>query len=222
MPYKLSPHTLNLFVECPRCFYQDVKEKNPRPKGHFPSLPSGMDLVIKRHFDEYRGTNHLPPELRNLQDLEDTVLFDNKKLISEWRNQWKGLVWKDGGSILHGALDDVLIKDDKLIVMDYKTRGFPLKEKPTYYQLQLDIYDFLLQQNGHQTADYAFLLFYYPVRISGDRITGDGTVLFHTELVKMNVDAKNAQKTFIDAIALLEGAKPEKNEKCEFCQLTPT
>ncbi|MBI4016482.1 MAG: PD-(D/E)XK nuclease family protein [Candidatus Aenigmarchaeota archaeon] len=218
MQYKLSPHSLNQYNECHRCFYQNVKEKKARPKGHFPSLPSGMDLVIKKHFDEYRGTNQLPPELRNLHDLEGTVLFDNKKLLSEWRNQWKGLFWKDAkGNILHGALDDVLIKDDNLIVMDYKTRGFPLKEKPTYYQLQLDVYDFLLQKNNHPAADYAFLLFYYPVRLMK---TENVLFKFNTELVKMNVDAGNAQKTFADAVTILEGAKPKKNEKCEFCQFS--
>ena len=34
---------------------------SPRPRGIFPSLPSGMDRVIKTYFDHYRGS--LPPEL---------------------------------------------------------------------------------------------------------------------------------------------------------------
>src|SRR3989338_6521345 len=144
MPYKVSPHSLNLFVECPRCFYQQVRENKPRPHGPFPSLPSGMDIVIKRHFDLYRGTDMLPPELEG-KGLEGVTLFEDKKLLSRWRNNRGGLVWTDSqGNMLQGAVDDVLKKDGKLIVLDYKTRGFPLKDRPTYYQLQLDVYNFML------------------------------------------------------------------------------
>jgi hypothetical protein len=32
-----------------------------RPRGIFPSLPGGMDIVIKKYFNKYRGS--LPPEL---------------------------------------------------------------------------------------------------------------------------------------------------------------
>lgn len=215
MPYKLSPHSLNLFSECQRCFYNDIKEGKRRPSGPFPSLPSGMDSIIKKHFDEYRKTNRLPPELCGLQDinLKGVTLFADEKLVDEWRHQRHGLVWKDEkGNTLHGALDEVLERDDKLIVLDYKTRGFPLREVPTYYTLQLETYNLLLRKNGHQTEDYAFLLFYYP-----EVMEANGVVIFNTQLVKIKTNADNARKTFTAALTLLNGTKPEKNEKCGFC-----
>ena len=53
---RLSPSTLNLFLECPRCFWLHINKRIQRPRGIFPSLPGGMDLVIKDYFDcEYRG-----------------------------------------------------------------------------------------------------------------------------------------------------------------------
>ena len=43
-----------------------------------------------------------------------------------------------------------------------------------------------------------------------------GEVLFDTELVKMKVDVKNAEKIFKKAIKLLNGECPEKS--CEWCE----
>ena len=64
-------------------------------------------------------------------------------------------------------------KNEKLIVLDYKTRGFPLKEDTAaHYQLQLDVYNFLLRKNDHDTEDYAYLLFYVP-----REVTATGEVL---------------------------------------------
>lgn len=189
-----------------------MKEKKFRPSGPFPSLPSGMDAVIKKHFDEYRGTDRLPPELEDKALDAGIALFEDAQLISQWRNQRSGLVWTDSqGNTLRGAVDDALKKDGKLIVLDYKTRGYPLKNKPAYYQLQLDAYNFLLRKKGFNTENYALLLFYYPESMK------ETSVVFKTKLVTMDVNVENAQKTFAGAITLLEGTKPEKNKKCGFC-----
>ena len=61
----LSPSALNLFLECPRCFWLDRNKRISRPRGIFPSLPGGMDTVIKSYFDTYRLKNELPPEIKD-------------------------------------------------------------------------------------------------------------------------------------------------------------
>lgn len=53
MIYKFSPSKLNLVKDCPRCFWLEYNKKFRRPRGIFPSLPSGMDQILKHHFDEY-------------------------------------------------------------------------------------------------------------------------------------------------------------------------
>src|SRR4030065_1387905 len=61
----LSNSTLNLFLECPRCFWLQKNKKISRPRGIFPTLPSGMDSVIKQYFNRYRKTGTLPPLIAN-------------------------------------------------------------------------------------------------------------------------------------------------------------
>lgn len=217
--FKLSPSTLNLMEECPRCFWLSHHGKT-RPAGIFPSLPSGMDKILKIHFDKFMEKGKMPPELKT-KECEDCKLFDDKKLLDEWRNSRRGLWIEDkDGNILHGGIDNLLVRKEKLIVLDYKTRGFPLKDDTAeHYRLQLDVYNFLLRKLGYETEDFSFLLFYVP-----KEVMDDGKVVFNTQLVRMKVDVDNAEKLWKKALKLLNGPCPkihteETGEKCPWCEL---
>jgi len=213
MPYKLSPSSLHLFNECKRCFYLRFRKGIRRPDTPFPSLPSGMDKILKKYFDTFRDKGILPPELGELKG--KVKLFANAGLLEVWRNNFKGIQWEDkNGNILRGAVDNILQRGKKLIVLDYKTRGFPLKaDTAAYSQDQLNIYSFLLRKNGYETEDYAYLLFYHPLKVNSS-----GNVIFSTDLVKMNVSVKDAEKLFKKALITLKGHKPKADEECGFCE----
>ncbi|MEM3408160.1 MAG: hypothetical protein QXT40_01430 [Candidatus Micrarchaeia archaeon] len=95
MPFELSASSLGLFLECPRCFWLEKHKVWKRPKAGFPTLPSGMDRILKEHFDRFRDRGELPPELRNRECMRDCSLFRNISLLKEWRNVRKGISWKD-------------------------------------------------------------------------------------------------------------------------------
>lgn len=213
MTYKLSPSSLSLLKECPRCFWLHFNKKINRPTGAFPSLPSGMDGILKKHFDFFMEKGELPPELQQLKG--DVTLFNDAELLKIWRSNFKGIQWTDkNGNLFRGAVDNLLKKGSKLIVLDYKTRGFPLKEDTAaHYQDQMDIYNFLLRKNDYETEDYAYLLFYHP-----NKVNEKGDVLFHTDLVKMKTDVHNAEKIFKKAVDVLEGEMPKASEECGFCE----
>ena len=206
---------MNLIEDCPRCFWLQIVKKISRPSGAFPSLPSGVDKMLKEHFDRFREKNELPPEIKE-SDCKDCKLFDNKEKLKVWRNNFKGLEYYDEENdvLLHGAVDNLLSKEGKLIVLDYKTRGFALKEDTAHhYQDQLDIYNFLLRKNGYETENYAYLLFYMP-----EKVLESGEFIFKTELVKMKVDVEHAEFLFKRAIKIIQGEIPGPSEKCEYCK----
>jgi hypothetical protein len=211
--YKLSPSALNLYKECPRCFWLDKHKVWQRPKGIFPSLPGGMDRILKKHFDKFRDEGKVPPEIARESDCKNMKLFDDAELLKVWQSNFKGVRWEDKeGNILHGAVDNILVKGKKLIVLDYKTRGAAVKEDTAeHYRLQQNIYNYLLRKMGYETEDYFFLLFYHPTDV-----TDSGDVVFTTELVKMKVDIKMAEKTWRDALKVLAGECPKKC--CEWCE----
>ena len=109
MPYKLSPSSLSLMQECPRCFWLDKHGVWKRPASIFPSLPSGMDGILKVHFDKFRDKGILPPELCDNGECKNMKLFNDREKLQTWRNNFKGISWIDKeGNILHGAVDNIL------------------------------------------------------------------------------------------------------------------
>jgi len=207
---KLSPSKLNLFLECPLCFWLESKGVH-RPSGPFPSLPSGMDLAIKKYFDNYREKEQLPPELKGKVQGK---LFDNMNLLKVWRNNRKGLSWTDeSGDVLFGAIDDCLIHNGNYIIVDFKTRGFELKEDSAgFFQNQLDCYALLLEKNGLKHPGFAYLIYYIPKEVKEN-----GEVKFDVQVKKMKVDSSRALNTFRAAVNLLKEKKPEKHSECDFC-----
>ncbi|HLD06647.1 MAG TPA: PD-(D/E)XK nuclease family protein [Candidatus Nanoarchaeia archaeon] len=213
MPYTLSPSSLSLLKDCPRCFWLQFNKDIRRPDSIFPSLPSGMDRILKEHFDRFMRKGELPPELQALDG--EVKLFDDEALLKGWRDNRKGIRWQDdAGNLFRGAVDNILQKGEKLIVLDYKTRGYPVKEDtPDYYRDQLDIYNLLLRKNGCRTEDYAYLIFYHPKGVHQN-----GNVDFHAELVKMQVSIANAERIFREALSVLEGPLPQQSAACGFCR----
>src|SRR5262245_14027411 len=110
---KLSPSTLNLFVDCPRCFWLALRKKIRRPSGPFPSLPVGMDSVIKKYFDTFRGQDGLPVILKNA--------FRGKLALA----MPKTLYYEDpSGYTLYGRPDEYVELPGELIAaLDHKTRA---------------------------------------------------------------------------------------------------
>ncbi|HRZ85460.1 MAG TPA: PD-(D/E)XK nuclease family protein [Candidatus Paceibacterota bacterium] len=217
MQFKLSTSSISLMEDCPRCFWLDKHNVWKRPTGIFPSLPNGMDRILKKHFDNFRDKGKLPPELCATSHCSEMRLFgineEEKELLRIWRDNRSGIEYEDDeGNRLMGAVDNVLVKDDKLIVLDYKTRGYPCKEDThEHYQKQLDIYNFLLEKNGFNIEDYGFLLFYVP-----KEVLETGEVIFDTELIKMKINTEEAEKIFNRALKILNGKCP--SEVCEWCK----
>jgi hypothetical protein len=211
--YKLSPSTLNLFIECPRCFWLHINKGVKRPKGIFPSLPGGMDTVIKKYFDKYRVRGLLPPEI---DDRVSGKLFDDIKILEKWRD-WRStdLCYEDEtlNASLSGALDDCIVDNGYYIPLDYKTRGYELKDDPrTYYQNQLDCYCLMLESRGYKTKGISYLIYYYP-----KEVREKGIVEFIVEPIKIETNVKTAREIFEKAITVLNKALPNSSSECEYC-----
>ncbi len=215
MSIALSPSSLNVFLDCPRCFWQDKNEKRGRPRGIFPSLPSGIDRVLKVYFDGYRTRNVLPPDLVGKVR---GILVSDRELLKKWRH-WRisdlRYTCPTTGALLRGAIDDCLIDGQTYVILDYKTKGGPLKEADilgTWYENQMDCYTLMLQASGRQIGDVAYLVYYYPVAACDN-----GMFQFTVEPVAVTVDPDRARATVRTAAECLAGPKPAASRECEYC-----
>jgi hypothetical protein len=205
-PIQLSPNSLNLYYECRLCFWLDKRMGIKRPPPYPYALNTAVDLLLKEEFDRYRKKRELHPLLvaYNIP----AKLFPNQKLLDEWRNNFKGIRYYDAelDATLFGAVDDVLeFSDGKLAPMDYKSTGSKVANVYDRFQLQMDIYTFLLEKNGYKTVRKGCLAFYVVDKENGfaDRLP------FKKEIHMIDTDPSYVQKLFAEAVTLLRKEAPK-------------
>lgn len=208
----LSPSTINLYLKCRRCFWLKKNKNMNLPEPPTSTLPRGMDLIIKNYFDLCRQKKTLPEELKT--KVRGRLLTD-QKLLNKWRNWQTGLSFFDEKlkAKLFGALDECLVDKDFYIPVDYKTRGFALKDNTVnYYAMQLSLYCLLLDRNGYKTSSLSYLIFYIP-----NNIKESGTVNFSTEVMSIKTDINKAYQIFKESVECLRGPLPPFTQDCEYC-----
>lgn len=185
-----------------------------RPEGPFPSLPGAMDGFIKKYFDKYRRLGKMPPEI---EGKVPGKLMPDQQLLDDWRSIYRGsspkYFDKKLNAQLFGALDECFIDGDYYIPVDYKTRGYDLKEDSlSYYQTQLDCYTFLLETEGYQHLSFGYLIYYIPTKVQEN-----GLVQFKVEPHKLETNPRRGYKVFQQAVKCLRGSQPISHSACQFC-----
>ena len=164
-PFKISRSKIDLFTECPRCFYLDQRYGIKRPD--FPpfSLNNAVDALFKKEFDIHRAKGTAHPLMKEYGI--DAVPFKHKEMDA-WRDAMKRgvqFVHKGTNLLVRGGVDDVWQgSDGKLIVVDYKaTSG---KEEITLddawkdaYKRQVEVYQWLFKMNGFEVSDTAYFVY---------------------------------------------------------------
>jgi hypothetical protein len=211
---KLSPNSLDLFLECQACFWLDKKQGIKRPPVYPYSLNLELDALLKEEFDTYRKQGQQPPILENSKLKAN--LFSNQKLLNQWRNKSVGLRYFDEKlqATLFGVVDDILELDDgRLAPLDYKSTGIKVTKIYDRFQLQLDIYSSLLEKNGFKTNKKAYLAFYIIDKRKGflDKIP------FRKEILEIKTNSSEVYDIFKDAVEILKNdVIPKHSVDCQF------
>lgn len=204
-PIQLSPNSLNLFLECPHCFWLDKKKGIRRPQPYPYALNAAVDVLLKEEFDTYRAKKEPHPLL--LANNINARLFPNQSLLNQWRSNFDGIRYYDEevGATIFGAVDDVLeFEDGKLAPLDYKSTGSKVANIYDRFQLQMDTYTFLLEKNGFSTPRKGYLAFYIV-----DKKNGFGDRLpFRKELHEIDTDPSDVYQIFKDAVSVLNRVTP--------------
>src|SRR3989338_1084091 len=103
---------IDLFIDCPQCFYLDRKLGVSRPSGPPFTLNSAVDHLLKKEFDIHRAKNKAHPLMSEYKI--KAVPFSHKNL-NDWRNNFKGIQYlhPESNFLIFGAVDDVWINDSK-------------------------------------------------------------------------------------------------------------
>lgn len=220
--WKLSRSKIDLFIECPRCFYLDNSMGTKRPP--FPpfNLNIAVDELLKREFDGYRSEK-TPHPLMTKYNIA-AVPFAHEKLDT-WRDNFTGITTVHAGTglTISGALDDIWMHTDgSLVVVDYKATAkdesiTELSNSPwrDQYARQLSVYRWLLEQNGFRVDSTGYLV--YANAFKTEAGFADALV-FETNLVTVETTTDWIDKTLHAIYDTLESkAIPPVGEFCDFC-----
>jgi len=212
----LSPNSLNLYLECPRCFWLEKKQGIKRPEPYPYDLNTAVDLLLKKEFDEYRKKGGRHPLLAACGI--KAKLFSNQKLLNQWRDNLKGLRYydKDLEATIFGAVDDILeFPDGKLAPLDYKSIGGDKAGIYDRFQLQMDIYSYLLEKNGFATVGKGYLAFYI---VNKGNSLGNKSPL-RKEIQEIQTDLSDLPELIKEAVAILKRPiPPAHSRECQYGQ----
>ncbi len=220
--WRLSRSKIELFNECPRCFYLDNKLGTARPRGPAFTLNIAVDALLKKEFDVHRadGTKHPLSEKYGI----DAVPFKHKHM-NTWRENFEGIEYKDSatGFTISGAVDDIWEgTDGKLIVVDYKATSkdgtiVTLDDSSwkDSYARQMGVYQWLLRKNGFDVSPMGYFVY---ANAKSDKKAFDAQLEFEITVVPCEGDTD-----WIDDIlpkiktALDSNDIPPIGSSCEFC-----
>ena len=220
--WKLSRSRIDLFLECPRCFYIDNKFGVKRVPGFPFTLNSAVDFLLKQEFDISRVKGQKHP-LQAKYGIE--AIPYKTELMDEWRDSLRGglkYLHDKTNFLITGGIDDVWVNPQgELIVVDYKATSN--KEDVTElnkpyqegYKKQMEVYQWLLRQNGYKVSSTGYFVY---CNGKTDREAFDGKLDFDVTLIVYVGDDSWIEKTLIDIKKCLDSdIIPESGKSCDHC-----
>lgn len=232
-PFKISRSKIELFCQCPRCFYLDRKLGVSQPAGAPFTLNNAVDALLKKEFDEYRERGETHPFLK--ENNIEAVPFAHSE-IESWRNIREGIQHLDTSNnfLIYGAIDDVWQgPSGELMIVDYKAKSTsneisiePKRKKNgdivktdrylLSYRRQLELYQWLFQKNGFQVSNTSYFVF---ANAQKDKPAFNDTLSFEKVLIAYEGDTSWIEPTIEKIAQCLQGESlPEPGEGCDFCQ----
>jgi len=220
VPYKLSRTRLDLFLNCPRCFYLDRKFGVDRPAGFPFSLNSAVDKLLKKEFDILREKGLTHPLMTKFGI--DAIPAKHEKL-DEWRDPFRGITYlhKPTNFLITGGIDDLWIdKNGTYFIVDYKATS---KEEEVNldadwqigYKRQMEIYQWLFRKNNFKVSDIGYFV-YCNGNTDVDKF--DAKLEFDIKIIPYKGSDSWVEKAVNDAFLCLKSPSiPQALPDCDFC-----
>ena len=222
-PFRISRSKIELFTECPRCFWLETVKGIKRPDTAPFLINSAVDQLLKTEFDTYRkkGEQH-PWQIEFKVDAKPYA----HDMLDEWRENFVGMQFehKPTNLLIFGAVDDLWVNpQEELIVVDYKataktkeiTELGPAGGWHDVYRRQMEVYQWILRQLGFTVSDTGY--FVYANGIA----TNDGffnKVEFRTNVFPYKGDTNWVEERITQLKATLEQIDmPDVGMRCTYC-----
>jgi len=165
------------------------------------SIPIKMDSIIKHYFNKYREQGELPPIIKG--QITGKLAVDMPKTLT-----YK----EDNGITIWGRPDEYFeLKDKSIVAFDHKTKSKAPETVHSSYQLQLDVYSYLLKALGYKTTNKAYLAFYYP-----DDCDLHNGMCIHCKVIEVQTNLSNTKELVNKAYKVLNEPMPQHSDNCGY------
>ncbi len=198
--------------------------KLSRPSGPPFQINKAIDELLKKEFDSYRLKGKPHPIMLEFGVQAIPFAHDN---LNTWRTNFTGVATLHEATNLYvfGAVDDIWVNDDgELMVVDYKATAKQSEitldaDWQISYKRQMEIYQWLLRQNGFQVNDTGYFV-YANGRLDLDSF--NNRVEFRTKIIPYTGDADWVENALHRMKVCLEGEMPPVGTaamggECDFC-----
>lgn len=221
-PFPLSRSKVELFVDCPRCFYLDRRLGIGRPAGFPFNLNSAVDALLKREFDDYRAKGKTHPLMA---EAGINAVPHAHRDLETWRSSFKGVrtLHERTNLELFGAIDDLWrdLGTGELIVADYKATSKAGEvgldaEWQISYKRQMEFYQWLLRRQGLAVARRGWFVYCNGRR---DLPAFDSRLEFTIRMLPYDGNDGWVEDTLMAARTVLTAPEPpEPGAGCEYCE----
>ncbi|MCL4400214.1 PD-(D/E)XK nuclease family protein [Patescibacteria group bacterium] len=221
-PFLISRSGIELFMECPRCFYLDKRLGTARPNGFPFSLNNAVDALLKKEFDIHRAAGSKHPLIKAYG--LDAVPYAHEKL-EEWRDsRTRGVKYfhEPTNLMIHGGVDDVWVNSkNELHVVDYKATS---KEGAVSldadwqisYKRQVEVYQWLFRKNGFKVSNTAYFVY---CNGHADKEAFDGKLEFDITLIPYVGSTDWIESALEEIKETLSSNKiPDPDPDCDYCK----
>ncbi len=219
-PFAISRSKIDLFLECPQCFYLDRRLGVGRPPGFPFNLNTAVDTLLKKEFDAHRALGAPHPLMKHSKI--GAIPFAHEKL-DEWRENFKGVRFthEPTNLTITGAVDDIWVNDKgELHIVDYKSTSKTTEvnldaDWQIGYKRQMEVYQWLLRQNGFTVSDTGYFVY---CNGQTDREAFNSKLEFDIKIIPYVGNDSWIEKTLGDIHACLRAdSVPKAKVGCDYC-----
>jgi CRISPR/Cas system-associated exonuclease Cas4 (RecB family) len=220
-PFRLSRSKVDLYLNCPRCFYLDRRLGVGQPSSPPFSLNNAVDELLKKEFDLYRQSQR--PHPLCIENGIEAIPYHHPDL-DRWRNSLHaGIEYCMPGTNLKicGGVDDVWInRDGELIIVDYKATSKKTEvsldeDWQIAYKRQMEIYQWLFRRNGFRVNPTGYFVYCNGVS-NTERF--DAMLRFSIKVIAYTGSDEWIESSIRKLYeCLCSPSIPEAGNKCVFC-----
>jgi len=221
-PFRLSRSKIDLFLNCPKCFYLDRRIGIGQPPGYPFTLNSAVDTLLKKEFDLHRAQNTSHPLMKTYGI--DAVPLDDERM-DEWRDALRGgitYLHQPTNFLITGGIDDLWVNPQKeIIVVDYKATSKAGEvsidaEWQIAYKRQMEVYQWLFRKNDFKVSNTGYFVY---CNGDTDKEAFDGKLEFDIKIIPYQGDDSWIEETLLSIHKCLNSnSMPDSAEDCDFCK----